>query len=172
MIARIANEWTRETSISFDFGPEPGPDKPGYYTCGGERKFDVRVGFEASGFWSFIGTDARNVAQDKPTLNLQGIGEQFDVRARRAILHEFGHVLGLLHEEQNPQAGCREELDLDKIKGMGITQQDLDARLAPVTADRRRFPRSGADQQARPRLSSQQRRVHLDRVRSALGHAC
>ena len=42
--------------------------------------------------------------------------------------------------EQNPQAGCREELDLDKIKGMGITQQDLDARLAPVTADQSSTP--------------------------------
>ena len=131
MIARIAHEWTRETSISFDFGPEPG-----FHSCGGEQKFDVRVGFEAKGFWSYIGSDARNAPQDRPTINLQGLGEQFDVRARRMVLHEFGHVLGLHHEEQNPQAGCREELDLDKIRAMGVTQQALDSLLAPVTSER------------------------------------
>jgi subtilase family protein len=131
MIGRIANEWTRETSISFDFGPEPG-----FNTCGGEHKFDVRVGFEERGFWSYIGSDAGNAPQDRPTMNLQGLGERFDVRLRRMVLHEFGHVLGLLHEEQNPQAGCREELDLDKIRALGITQEALDALLAPITAER------------------------------------
>ena len=131
MIARIAQEWTRETSISFDFGAEPE-----FNSCGGERKYDVRVGFDASGSWSYNGSSARNVAQDKPTMNLHGIGEKFDVRARKTVLHEFGHVLGLLHEEQNPQAGCREELDADKIRAMGITQQALDSLLAPVTTDR------------------------------------
>jgi subtilisin family serine protease len=131
MIARIAHEWTRDISLSFDFGPEPG-----FNSCGGEQKFDVRVGFEAKGSWSYIGSDAGNVPQDRPTINLQGLGERFDVRARRAVLHEFGHVLGLLHEEQNPEAGCREELDLDKIRAMGLTQQALDSLLAPVTSER------------------------------------
>ena len=131
VVARIANEWTRDTGISFDFGPEPGLN-----SCGGEKPFDVRVAFEAKGFWSYIGSDARNVSQDKPTINLQGLGEKFDVRARRAVLHEFGHVLGVLHEEQNPQAGCREELDLEKIRAMGMTQQALDSLLAPIGSER------------------------------------
>ena len=131
MVARTAREWTRETSISFDFGREPD-----FNSCGGKEPFDVRVGFEAKGSWSYIGRDAANVPQDQPTVNLQGIGEKFDVGARRQVLHEFGHVLGLLHEEQNPQAGCREELDLDKLRGRGFSQQAVDSLLATVGSER------------------------------------
>jgi hypothetical protein len=130
-VARIAREWTRETSISFDFGREPDLN-----SCGGKEPFDVRVGFEARGSWSYIGSDAGNVPQDRPTINLQGIGEKFDIRARRQVLHEFGHVLGLLHEEQNPQAGCREELNLDVVRSRGFTQQAVDSLLATVGAER------------------------------------
>ncbi len=131
MVARTAREWTRETSIFFDFGREPD-----FNSCGGKEPFDVRVGFEAKGSWSYIGRDAANVPQDQPTVNLQGIGEKFDAGARRQVLHEFGHVLGLLHEEQNPQAGCREELDLDKLRGRGFSQQAVDSLLATVGSER------------------------------------
>jgi hypothetical protein len=130
-VARLARQWTPETSISFDFGAEPD-----FNSCGGERTFDIRVGFDKGGFWSYIGTDARNVPQDRPTVNLEGIVERFDPRANRVVLHQFGHVLGLLHEEQNPQAGCREELDIDKILSLGVTQQQLDKLLAPVSTNK------------------------------------
>lgn len=57
---------------------------------------DVRISFDASGgAWSELGTDAKNVAADKATMNLGW----FDVST---VMHEFGHVLGMIHEHQNP----------------------------------------------------------------------
>jgi hypothetical protein len=141
IIARIAQEWTRETSLTFDFGPQPS-----FNSCGGEQKFDVRIAFEAKGYWSYIGSDARNVPQDRPTLNLQGLGEKFDPRGRRQVLHEFGHVLGLIHEEQNPQTACREELDPEKMRGAGVTQQALDSLLAPIKTERVVTPSTEVDE--------------------------
>ena len=57
---------------------------------------DVRISFDASGgAWSELGTDAKNVAAHKATMNLGW----FDVST---VMHEFGHVLGMIHEHQNP----------------------------------------------------------------------
>lgn len=57
---------------------------------------DVRISFDASGgAWSELGTDAKNIAADKATMNLGW----FDVST---VMHEFGHVLGMIHEHQNP----------------------------------------------------------------------
>jgi len=63
MIARIAHEWTRETRISFDLGPEPG-----FHSCGGEQKFDVRVGFEPSSISSHPTSvvPPRNATRSRP----------------------------------------------------------------------------------------------------------
>ena len=61
------------------------------------RPANVRISFKEKGCWSLIG-DQLTVAnvrdQDKPTMNFGW----FDVGT---VLHEFGHVLGLLHEHQS-----------------------------------------------------------------------
>lgn len=61
----------------------------------------VRVSFDPDGgAWSLVGTDAINQKSDPqhhhPTMNLGW----FDVAT---VMHEFGHVLGLVHEHQNPK---------------------------------------------------------------------
>ena len=57
---------------------------------------DIRISFDKSGgAWSELGTDAKNVSSDKATMNLGW----FDVST---VMHEFGHVLGMIHEHQNP----------------------------------------------------------------------
>lgn len=56
---------------------------------------DIRISFDRNGAaWSIIGTQCKELEKDQPTMNLGW----FDVPT---TLHEFGHVLGLIHEHQN-----------------------------------------------------------------------
>jgi hypothetical protein len=70
---------------------------------------DIRISFAFRGSWSVIGTTAKNVfPKTQPTMNFgwltPGVTE---TEARRVILHEFGHALGLIHEHQNPIAAIK-----------------------------------------------------------------
>jgi len=61
-----------------------------------KRLSNIRISFKQSGSWSRIGTDSNLISLDQPTMNFQW----FDVGT---VIHEFGHVLGLVHEHQNPR---------------------------------------------------------------------
>lgn len=58
----------------------------------------IRIAFnELEGAWALVGTDAMSETNpSKPTMNLGW----FDVAT---TIHEFGHMLGMIHEHQNPQ---------------------------------------------------------------------
>jgi serralysin len=65
----------------------------------------IRVSFQKADAWSFVGTDALGVAHDQPTLSLPGMtAATSDDEMRPMVLHEFGHVLGLVEEMRNPNA--------------------------------------------------------------------
>lgn len=60
---------------------------------------DVRIAFDArDGAWSYIGTDARQIPLDQPTMNLGFLDGG-------TAAHEWGHAIGLAHEHQNPAGG-------------------------------------------------------------------
>lgn len=62
---------------------------------------EIRITFDADlGAWSYIGTDALDIPQNTPTMNL-GWQDQ------AVVLHEFGHAIGLIHEHQNPVGGIQ-----------------------------------------------------------------
>lgn len=94
-VAEIAKEWTRYANLTFDFSDgSPSP-----------AQADVRVSFAYQGYWSFMGPDVtrhRNPAN--PTVSLEGLADEPDEKVQRVTLHEFGHVLELYHEHQNPSA--------------------------------------------------------------------
>ncbi len=68
----------------------------------------VRIAFaQGQGSWSYIGTDCRN-HRGEPTMNfgwLTPASSDDDVRS--VVLHEFGHMIGLIHEHQNPDRAIR-----------------------------------------------------------------
>jgi hypothetical protein len=66
---------------------------------------DIRVGFQNSGNWSYVGTEARTHPQSAQTMNLGSITPgSDDATIRQVALHEFGHALGCVHEFRSPDA--------------------------------------------------------------------
>jgi len=87
LVQRFAPEWTQHANLVFEFTDDP--------------RADIRVTFDANdGAWSYVGTDNKSIPLHAATLNL---GWQ----DRGVILHEFGHMIGLAHEHQNPGGGIR-----------------------------------------------------------------
>lgn len=80
-------EWGKYANLHFEF-TDVGPS-------------EIKIAFKPSeGSWSYLGTDALGVPQDKPTANIAQVD-------RRTALHEFGHALGLIEEHQNPTANIQ-----------------------------------------------------------------
>lgn len=65
---------------------------------------EVRVLFGTDGHWSYIGTFHQAVDACEETMSLEFSDQTPSAEIRRVVLHEFGHVLGLLHEHQQPLA--------------------------------------------------------------------
>ena len=99
MVRDIAPIWTDHANLTFEFTDDPAAE--------------IRVTFDsADGAWSYVGTDNSNIPVNEATLNLgwqdQGV-----------ILHEFGHMIGLSHEHQNPDGGIHwnEDVVLRELAG-------------------------------------------------------
>jgi hypothetical protein len=90
-VLRVAREWRKYANVQFEETDA--------------RDAEIRVSFKDPGVWSFVGTDALGVATNAQTVNFGWLTKDTEEREfRRAVLHEFGHVLGLIHEYQNPNA--------------------------------------------------------------------
>lgn len=99
MVRSIAPEWTNHANLHFEFVDEP--------------TANVRVSFDPNdGAWSYVGTDNQDIPLHAATLNL---GWQDEA----VILHEFGHMIGLSHEHQNPEGGIQwnEQVVIKELAG-------------------------------------------------------
>jgi Bacterial pre-peptidase C-terminal domain len=89
VVEEVARQWMDFANLRFDFGKDPNAE--------------IRVSFQAGGSWSTVGTDALDVPRGEPTLNLGWLTpNSSDDEISRVVLHEFGHVLGCVHEHQSP----------------------------------------------------------------------
>lgn len=72
---------------------------------------DVRISF-AQPFeaWSIVGIECRNVSKDVPTMNLGWLDDDRNYNSSdhkgtgQVVVHEFCHMLGMIHEHQNPKS--------------------------------------------------------------------
>jgi serralysin len=95
-VQQVAREWTdvARANVSLVFEQDPGAE--------------IRVSFAHPGWWSKVGREALNVTPGSPTMNLGGVHPADNLPLfRQAVLHEFGHVLGCVHEHQSPDAGIQ-----------------------------------------------------------------
>ncbi len=114
-IEKVSRQWLCWANLKFDFVDSPFADIRIY--TGGEDNY------------SQVGTDALLASPMDATMAL-GIKPD-DPLFGRTVLHEFGHVLGLLHEHQHPKADI--PWDVPKLyayfAAKGIDQQTVDINL-------------------------------------------
>ncbi|MDW9525443.1 hypothetical protein GOA61_18130 [Sinorhizobium meliloti] len=99
------------------------------------RKSQIRISFDPDlGNNSLIGRESLLAPIDKHTMNLSEV-------SRRAVLHEFGHALGLMHEHKHPEGGIdweREVVLQEMLVRYGWSKQTTQAQILE------RFPSEAA----------------------------
>lgn len=81
IVKQFAPQWSQHANLKFVFDDAP--------------TAEVRIAFNDDGAWSYIGTDALGIPGNEPTMN-------FGWQDEGVVLHEFGHLIGMIHEHQNP----------------------------------------------------------------------
>jgi hypothetical protein len=93
-VSRLAQQWTLYGNVRLDFLP---PDPP----PGAAPQ--IRVTFQGSGSWSFVGTDSQRIGPPEPTMCLNAASRATEPAAFSAnVLREFGHALGMPNGLANP----------------------------------------------------------------------
>lgn len=96
LVKTHAREWEKIANIRFEFVTNRN-DAAIKVWFAGDRKF-----------WSWIGRDVLSNPLNEYTLHLGIVNTGMTSEdVRRAVLHEFGHALGFIHEHQSPAAGIQ-----------------------------------------------------------------
>ena len=92
-VRQHAQHWSEHVNIKFQF-VETG-------------MAEIRIAFERSlGSWSYMGTDNLTIPSERPTMNFGWLYPDSDEQTYSSVvLHEFGHMLGMIHEHQSPAGG-------------------------------------------------------------------
>lgn len=96
MVMRYAKEWEKYANIKFQF-----------VEVGNSHIRVILTGNDGGGNYSRLGTQALNVSQDEHTLHLDTTSFVTPEYTYTAIVHEFGHAIGLMHEHMNPTSGIQ-----------------------------------------------------------------
>ena len=74
-----------------------------------------------AGYWSWLGTEILEVAEDKPTMNLDSFTMSLpESEFRRVVRHEAGHTLGFDHEHMRSDIVAR----IDRKKAIAFYDKD------------------------------------------------
>ena len=96
MIMKYAKEWEKYGNIKFQF-----------VEFGASQVRVILTGNDGGGNYSKLGTMALMVPQDEHTLHLDTTSFVTPEYTYIAIVHEFGHAIGLMHEHMNPISGIK-----------------------------------------------------------------
>ncbi|ASZ13761.1 matrixin family metalloprotease [Chitinophaga pendula] len=94
-VIQFARQWESYANIRFSF-------------VAANQPAEIRIGFQFNGdggSWSYIGKDAVGISASAPTMNFGWFNANTsDTEFRRTTVHEFGHAIGLIHEQSSPVA--------------------------------------------------------------------
>ena len=105
------------------------------------EKSDIRISFVSSlGAWSIVGVGAQTTPKNESTMNIGWLDDNNNYDFKEAkntgivIIHEFGHLLGLLHEHSRPNVtslNWNKQYVYDTLKGPPNywTQEDCDEQI-------------------------------------------
>ena len=118
-ILKYANLWNKKANINFRYSKSQG---------------DVRISFKkGGGYWSYLGTDIRQISPGSPTMNLDSFTVNTpDSEYKRVVCHEFGHTLGFPHEHM--RKGITSKIDPQKAyayfkKNVGWSKSMVDSQV-------------------------------------------
>jgi hypothetical protein len=119
-VTSFVKDWTPYSGIEFSFVTQ--------------LPADIRIELVSDGQnWSQYGTDATKVGADEATVHFGTINQYSgDDDIYRVAVHEFGHVLGALHEHQSPSASgidWNTEVVNDYYHGLGWTDAMIQANV-------------------------------------------
>lgn len=96
LVMKYAKEWEKYANIKFDF-----------IEFGDSHIRVVLTGNDGGGNYSMLGTQANLKSQDEHTLHLDTTSFVTPEYTYTAIVHEFGHAIGLMHEHMSPVSGIK-----------------------------------------------------------------
>jgi hypothetical protein len=106
-----------------------------------EYAAEIRVSFDAGGYFSLVGTDSVNPhiglpgqpvggASNQRTLNLGGFSVTRPAGWEGTVRHEFLHALGVHHEHQNMRGPCQAAFRWEDDLGYQLTRDRRGAYIA------------------------------------------
>ncbi len=130
-VLRLAQIWSAYANISFEQSDDVDAE--------------VRLSFNHDpGSWAYQATTCLEIEHTHPTVNLGWLQVDSPIdEAETAVLHEFGHVLGLLHERDHPDPAFswKRETVYESLSGPPnfLSKQDIE-HLIFTTWPRDHFP--------------------------------
>lgn len=94
-VEHFAKMWEDYANLTFEFGNDP--------------QAEIRISYHHDNrSWSYLGTDALTIDQDKETMHYGWLHPTTtDEEFRRVIVHEFGHAIGMIHEQSHPEISIK-----------------------------------------------------------------
>jgi serralysin len=96
LIKKYAKEWEKYANIKFEF-----------VEVGNTHIRVILTGNDGGGNYSKLGTMALMVPQEEHTMHLDTTSFTTPQYTYTAIVHEFGHAIGLMHEHMSPTSGIK-----------------------------------------------------------------